>query len=458
MIERLLARWDSLRSSLWFTPGILVVLAIALAWGVLRVDRWVASTELATVAWAFSGGPDSARQLLGTLSGSMMTLTGVTFSITLAALALAAGQYSPRILRNFMRDRFNQTVLGVFIGTFVYCILVLRSIRGGEDAYVPAVGVTGAIVLAMVSLGFFIVFIHHMASSIQVSSMIRAVARESHSVIAALFAREHGVVGPAWIRTDAAPVPAGFRILAHHDGYVERVDAERLCEVATEAGVELEILAGPGDFSTRNAVIAVADHAPGKPDEFGAEVRDAIFLGRQRTMAQDPAFGFRQLVDIAVRALSPGINDPTTACNAVDFLGSLLADMADRPWPSTVLSDAGGTVRLRLPPATFADYVALACTEIRRYAAADLAVTLRLLDALAVVAATTERPDRRTPLWAEARAILTGCDQHFGVPDDRKRVNDHFRRLASVLGLDARPHLLAAERARPHETTPPVRQ
>jgi uncharacterized membrane protein len=235
LIARLVARWDDLRSSLWFTPGILVISAIVLAWGVLRVDRWVASTELAQVAWAFSGGPDSARQLLSTLSGSMMTLTGVTFSITLAALALAAGQYSPRILRNFMRDRFNQTVLGVFIGTFLYCILILRSIRSGEEAYVPAVGVTGAILLAVVSLGFFIVFIHHMASSIQVSSMIQAVGRESHHAIASLFDRETGAVGPAWIRTAVAPVPPGFRVIAEHDGYVGRLDTDGLRDIAARS-------------------------------------------------------------------------------------------------------------------------------------------------------------------------------------------------------------------------------
>ena len=294
LIARVLALWDDLRSSLWFTPGILVSLAIALAWGVLRVDRWVGSTDLATVAWAFSGGPDSARQLLSTLAGSMMTLTGVTFSITLAALALAAGQYSPRILRNFMRDRFNQTVLGVFIGTFIYCILVLRSIRSGDEAYVPAVGVTGAILLAVVSLGFFIVFIHHMAMSIQVSSMIQAVGRESHDAIESLFSAESGPVGPAWIRTAVAPVPPGFRVTAVGDGYVSRLDLAGLCEIAADAGVEIDLLTGPGDFVTRGATFAVARPTPADPGSFSERVRETMFLGRQRTMAQDPAFGFRQ--------------------------------------------------------------------------------------------------------------------------------------------------------------------
>jgi uncharacterized membrane protein len=169
-------------------------------------------------------------------------------------------------------------------------------------------------------------------------------------------------------------------------------------------------------------------------------------------MSQDPAFGFRQLVDIAVRALSPGINDPTTACNAIDYLGSLLADLADRKWPGSTISDDDGVRRLLLPPATFADYAALACTEIRRYAAADIAVTLRLLDTLAVIAGTTTRDDRRAPLWAEGRAILAGT--RIDHADDRRRVNDHFRRLAASLGEDADPYVLDAGHGRPHETPP----
>ena len=442
MLARLKAYWDTLRSSLWFTPSVIVAAAAGVAWAVLRLDRWAASTELTEFAWAFGGGPESARQLLGTLAGSMITLTGVTFSITLAALTLAAGQYSPRILRNFMRDRFNQTVLGVFIGTFVYCILLLRTIRVGEDAYVPDVGVTLSIALAILSLGFFIFFIHHMARSIQVSSMIQAVGRETHHVIESLFERERAPVGPAWIRTSIPPLRAGHRVLSHRDGYVERMDTERLCAVATEAGVELEMLLGPGDFVTARAPLAMTDRVPDDEAEFGKRVESALFLGRQRTMAQDPAFGLRQLVDIAVRALSPGVNDPTTACNAIDYLGSLLADLAVRTWPATEWTDAKGVVRLRVPDATFEDYVTLACTEVRRYGAGDIAATLRLLDMLAVVGVATDRPDRHAPLWREARAIVAGAARHLDVAVDRQRVNERFRRVADALGEDAVPHLL----------------
>jgi uncharacterized membrane protein len=166
-------------------------------------------------------------------------------------------------------------------------------------------------------------------------------------------------------------------------------------------------------------------------------VRAAIFIGRQRTVAQDAAFGFRQLVDIAVRALSPGINDPTTACNAVDYLGSLLAAMADRPWPSSSFSGDDGIVRLRLPAATFADYVTLAFTEVRRYGSRDIAVTLRLFDALGVAGIATDRPDRRAALWREACTILDGTRDGFPVASDRRRIDDAFRRLAAELDEDS---------------------
>lgn len=446
MFQRLLGRWDDLRASLWFVPGLLAVAAVALAWVVLRLDRWAADNEVGELAWAFSGGADSARQILATIAGSMVTIAGVTFSVTVVALTLAAGQYSPRILGNFMRDRFNQLVLGTFIATFVYSLLVLRSIRGGDEAYVPAVGVTVAILLAIVSLGLFILFIHHIAVSIQVSSMIRSVQHETETEIEAVFGRDPSAVGPAWIRTEAIPVPKGFRIPAGDHGYIQRVDTDAIVQASRRAEATVEMLVGPGDFSVPGTPLAVVDREPDEPDELIEAVQGACLVGRDRTIAQDPGYGFRQLVDIAVKALSPGINDPTTATNCVAALTVLLARMVDLDWPGCEFEDDSGGVRLRMPRATFADYVALAFTEIRRYARGDLAVTLAVLEGLGRIATATGRPDRRTALWREVQAVITSAAEGIEHPTDWARVDAQLRRVAAELGEDPDPIVLDAGR------------
>lgn len=446
MLQRFLGVWDDLRSSLWFTPGLVAVASVALAWAVLRLDRWAAETEVGELAWAFSGGADSARQILGTIAGSMVTIAGVTFSVTVVALALAAGQYSPRILANFMRDRFNQVVLGTFIGTFLYSLLVLRSIRGGDEAYVPAVGITVAIVLAVASLGLFILFIHHISVSIQVSSMIQAVLLDTTAEIDAVFARDPVAIGPVGIRSEAIPVPEGFRIPAGDDGYVERVDTGAIVRAAESARVTVDALVGPGDFLVRGTPLAVADREPEHADDLVQAIRGACLLGRQRTIAQDPAYGFRQLVDIAIKALSPGINDPTTATHCVDGLTSLLARMADFDWPGHEFEDAAGAIRLRMPRVTFADYVVLAFTEIRRYARSDLAVTLALLEGLGRVATATRRADRRRALWQEVGAVMATAARGIEHPADRSRVDAQLQRVAAELGEDPGPLAIAAER------------
>lgn len=447
-MERFRAFLYDVRSSLWFIPGALAATAIAAAWAVLRLDRWIDTTPAAEAVRAFGGGPDSARSVMGTIAGGMITIAGVSFSIVVIALVLASNQFSPRVLGNFTRDRVNQTVLGVFVGTFVYSVLVLRSIRSGPEggAYVPVLGVTLGVVAAIVALGFFIYFIDRIAQSIQASQIVRSVATSTHAAIDSLFDREAAATGPARLGGALPAAPDGPRVRSDAEGYVVRLDAGGLVEAAAGEGLVLTSVVGPGDFVARGAPLAVVDREPSEPDAFADRVRGAYVLGRQRTIAVDPSFGFRELVDIAVRALSPGINDPHTACNCVDHLASLLRGLADRDWPASELTDDDGEVRVRLPAAGFGDFVELAFDEIRRYGRADLAVTLRLLEALAVVAEATERPGRRAALWERAKDVIAGADGGLSHPRDRARAGAAFERLASVIGEDPGPFALSPAR------------
>lgn len=437
-MEKLRSIWDDLRSSLWFVPAALSFGTLILFLVAREIDRWIIAEQPDGWTWIYGGGADSARVLLGTIAGSMVTIASVTFSITMVALTLASGQFTPRILRNFMRDRFNQIVLGSFIATFLFSVLLLREIRAGEDAYVPAFSVTIAVVGVLLSFGFFIFFIHHVATAIQASSIIQSAAKETHKEIDATFERGSVAIGPAWLMSTPPPRVSGRPVRSKSDGYVERIDVGGLRGAATRRDATLHVLVGPGDFALRGEPIAVWKDEPDDPDEDedDGDVSGAFLLGRQRTVSEDFAFGFRQIVDIAVRALSPGVNDPTTACNAVDHLASLLVDLADREWPPTELEDDDGVVRVVLPSAGFEEYVALAFTEIRRYGRGDLAVTLRLLEAISRVAESTTRPDRLDALLLEARAVVHAAERAIEDPLDRRRIDRRLERIADVFSAD----------------------
>lgn len=430
--------WENLRSSLWFLPSVVTIAGIALAWTVLRLDRYTFDADVDPFAWAYGGGADSARQILSTIAGSIITLTGVTFSMTMVALVLAAGQYSPRVLRTFTRSRTSQIVLGVFAGTFAYTLLVLRSIRGGDEAYVPAVAVTVAIVLAISDLGLLLLFIHHITTSIQVSSVIQNVTGETRGEIDRIFPLDAAPVGPARIHATAAPLPTGHRIPAGGTGYIEAIHVDAIVAAARAAGTVVEMRLGPGDFAVEGAPIGVAVN-PADPAALERAVRDACPTGRDRSIRNDPSYGFRQLADIAIKALSPGINDPTTAGNAIDHLGGLLARLADLDWPRAEFRDADGEVRLRTPDAGFADYLDLAIAQIRHYGRGDRETLCRLLDALARSAVATARPDRREAIWGQARSIRATAARHLEDASDRHRVEERFGRLAAELGREPEP-------------------
>lgn len=427
MLRRIRDFWEAVTSSLWFLPALLTAAAGVVAWLLMRVDRQLAGSDVGPLLWSYAGDSASARALLGTIAGSMISVAGVAFSVTMVALTLVSNQFAPRVLRNFMEDRVNQVVLGVFVATFTYCILVLRSI--GEDwQEQPGLPVVFAFLMGVAALGFFLYFIHHVAQSIQVSNIAAAVAHETHASLERMLAESPAVIASAGVGTLALEPPDGCHpVLSSREGYLLRVDVPTLIQAAAARDQVLHLAVAPGEFVVRGTPIAFSGCAPGD-EALVREVCDACTFGPQRTIHQDPAFGFRQLVDIALKAVSPGINDPTTACNCVAYLGSFLVHLADREWPDTRFRDDRGELRVVLPGSEYRDYVRLACTEIRRYAREDLAVGLALLDALSRAARATTRPERLATLREEAELVYRGMQT--AAPDDPDL--EHARcRLAS---------------------------
>ena len=433
MRTRLLKAWDAVRTSFWFLPALLGTAAAALALATVELDhgeagRWVAAHDL-----GYSGGAEGASTLLQTIAASMITIAGVVFSLTLVCLSLASSQFGPRLLRNFMRDRANQVVLGVFVATFLYCVLVLRSVRRADESlFVPHIGVGLALLLAIASLSMLVYYIHHVARIIQADDMVARVGDELVQGICKVYPQRSGAGEPH--TSPPLPIAAGrdgAPIIARAEGYLQLVDMDALVSRARDAGVVVRIEQRPGDYVMLG--MPLASIVPGaRADEALRKALVSCFaLGSMRTPVHDLRFPLQQLVEMAVRALSPSTNDPFTALACIDRIAAAMRRLAARGTPSAFQGDGEGSPRVIAPAVAFEEMVALACDPIRHHARGNVAVLLRLLQAIGQIATAAWRPEDFAILQRHADAIArAGGD--VVEPDDRAALQRaHLAALAA---------------------------
>lgn len=357
---------DRLRASYWFIPSVMAILSVAMALGLVQLDHSAGFDPVNEQRWMYTGGAQGARSVLSVIAGSVITVAGTTFSITVAALSLASAQFGPRLLRNFMRDTGNQVVLGTFTATFLYCILVLRTIRGLDDnTYVPHISVTVGVLLSVLSVGVLIYFVHHVAESIQVSHIIEVAGNELDATIRRLFPEHIGESASA--ESFSLEQDGGKAVVSDARGYIQAIDEDTLMDVAMHHKVKLTILLRPGEYMLPGAELAFA--TPALPPKGEAGVRRAFALGRSRTSHQDATFAFRQLSEIALRALSPSINDPFTAMMCIDRITAGMCLLAKRDLPAAGRRDSEGEVRVIAQPYSYEDLVEAAYRHIREAAA-----------------------------------------------------------------------------------------
>lgn len=437
----LLKYWDRIRSGFWFVPGIMTAAAVALAFATVALDDsetvggWMAGQR-----WAYTGGAEGASLVLSTIAGSMITIAGVVFSMTLVALSLATSQLGPRLLRNFMRDTRNQVVLGAFIATFVYCLLVLRTIRRAEAVvFVPHMSVTIGVLLAIISLGVLIYFIHHVSVSIQADKVVARVNAELIDGIDRLFPETmgHGAARPADLPAGAG-LPAAFDLEARpvgsaQDGYLQSIDPQALMEFAKDVNALFRVERRPGQYVVMGCPLVTVWPEDRVTEPLEERINSAFILGDQRIAAQDIEFPVHQLVEIAVRALSPGINDPFTAITCVDRLGSSLHRLAQRETLSPFRLDEEDRLRVFVPAVTFPEIVDASFGPIRQYARSSAIVTIRLLEAIAVVAGATHRPNDRAALLRQAEMIVRGAREALPEVGDRHVVEACYRDATRAL-------------------------
>ncbi|MBN1965219.1 MAG: DUF2254 domain-containing protein [Anaerolineae bacterium] len=443
MKTRLANIWEQLQATYWLLPALLNLLAVLLSLVTISLDRALMALDAAYLPWLSVGGPDGARTMLSTIAGSMITIAGVTFSITTVALSLASSQFGPRLLRNLMRDRGNQLVLGTFIATFMYCLLVLPTVPEGSDARsVPHVSVAVGVLLAVASLGVLVYFFHHFAVSIQADQVIANVGQELERAIVRFFPEYPAERAPGRSIRWTDDLPANFeeaasRLGARHSGYVQAIDYAGLMRLAVEHDLVVRVNCRPGDFVARASTSALIWPGEGLDEDLATRIDNAFILGTQRLQTQDVEYAVNQLVEIAVRALSPGVNDPFTAMACIDQLSTALVRLAERNLPAPYRYDEANRLRLVIDVVTMSGIVDAAFNQIRQYGRSSVGVTIRLLETIAVIAAHTHHRELRDALREQATMIKQGSEEELTEVRDRRDVLARFEMIKDVLEIDA---------------------
>jgi uncharacterized membrane protein len=382
-----LSLWiDRLSTSFWVVPLLMVVLTPGLFVLLRFVDEWVDPGISATVSWAYSGGAVGARTLLTAIAGAMITAASITFSLASVALSIASQQYGSRVLRNYMRDRITQVLLGTFISTFIFSVLVVWTIRGadGPNGFVPAISVTVAIAMALVSLILLIFFVHHVSLSVQASHQLLVVARDLHSASERLYPRsqERQTNGSS---TFDRSQPA-LDLLSDKYGYIQTIDLDSLLNLARDKDLIIELGLKPGDHCIAGFRVARVFGANQIGDDDRSAMLRAFVFGGERTPAQDIRYQFQQLAEIVIRSMSPAINDPFIAVTGIDQIATGIAGMARRPRVPEQMHDESGALRLIIPVPQISEILQNTVGHIAVYAAGDPFVMRRLQRVLDLVA------------------------------------------------------------------------
>jgi uncharacterized membrane protein len=436
-------RWEALRTTFWLVPTALLVVAILLFILTVEIDWAVYHKHLSLPFWIVTGGADVGRQVLIAIAAAVITVVGVVFSITIVALTLASQQFGPRMMRNFIRDVGNQITLGVFVSTFVYSILTLVAITtDSHGTFVPHLSITVSEALMLVDLAVLIYFIHHIAKSIQLQEVIAGIARDLARAIDAEFPLSAPNDGPTpegvgkslselqeLIESRGAPVAAGT------SGYLQFVGYAQLVEIAAKTDSVMRLEHRPGHFVIAGQTLATV-WPRGAAGQIAVALAKAHVSGPHRTLMQDPVFAVDQLVEIAIRALSPAVNDTFTALTCIDWLAAGLCRVSGRVLVEGVYRDSEQRIRLIESDPSYARMVNRAFDKVRQSSRGMPAIIIQMVDSLASIADETVSADQRRVLLRQAEAILHMAEESVTEPNDLSDINARYERLLAK----AAPH------------------
>lgn len=418
-MARLLTAWFWIQSSLWFVPALMVVGGGAVAILALTVDVSIAPAS--EVWWLNSGGATAVSDLLEALLSSMITMATLAISITMVVLTLASNSLGPRLIQSFVRDKRTQVPIGLFLGTIVYLLLVLRTIDNGASGQdVPHLAVTTGTALVLGCVTTLLFFVHHLSRSIVADHMIARVGDGLEAGIAGFFSQAEDAEPAQPLRlaeTEAAVLRLKF------GGYVQIIDHDRLVEAARTCGATVELFYRAGDHVLPGSVHGRVVPR-GALDPVSAAVEDAVVTGRERTPVQDPEFAIRQLVEIALRALSPALNDPYTAIAVIHRLGLAFAQILERGSAPQLWRDDDGCVRLIAPAPTFAEFVDTAFQNLRISGAAMPGVLATLMQTFVRLLDLAQSEPRREVLRRHIDLVLATARRSLADPRDRAPIEE----------------------------------
>jgi uncharacterized membrane protein len=429
-------RWEGLRTTFWLVPTLLVLVAGLLFLVTFEIDWAVFHKHLSLPFWIVTGGADAGRQVLIAIAAAVITVVGVVFSITIVALTLASQQFGPRMMRNFVRDVGNQVTLGVFVATFVYAILTVVVITSDSNGtFVPHLSITVSEALMVVDIAVLIYFINHIAQSIQLPEVIAGIARDLVRAIDAEFpsnlAEERPVpegIGKSLSELQRLIDERGGSATANASGYLQFVGYAQLVEIAARTDSVIRLEHRPGHFVVAGGPLATV-WPRGAAGQVAMALAKAHVTGPHRTLMQDPVFAIDQLVEIAIRALSPAVNDTFTALTCIDWLAAGLSRVSSRTLAEGVYRDREGRIRLIETDPSYVRMVNRAFDKVRQSSRGMPAVIIRMIDALSTIENETNSPEQRRVLLLQAEAILRSAKESVPEPNDCEDIEARYQLL-----------------------------
>ncbi len=430
--------FDVLGASYWFVPMIQALLAVGLALLTIRVDLRFGS-ELAEVLQPFAQTtPEGVRSVLTTVATSMITVAGTVFSLTMVVLTLAAQQYGSLVVTNFMRDRTNQFALGAFVSAFIYCLIVLPTIEAEGETFVPVLSGLVAVSLALFDAAVLIYFIHHVSGSVQPAYIIGNISIGLSHSMRNLYPEAMGQSSGQFEDVDRKHKPEDFEeraqpIYGRESGYVQLIDADEVMALTTKHDLILQFALRPGAFLMEGAILARLYPQERVTDAIVERLYEAISLGHERTLLQDSDLMVTQLAQIALRALSPGVNDPYTAMMCIDRLGQALADIARRGTPAAYRFDADGKLRVLTDPLDFRELLHTSFNGILHYGASDPSIVSYLLHTIEEIAQVQHTIQQRDVLSEYVAAIRDAAQANIKDERSLERIKAQFETVQDVL-------------------------
>lgn len=402
--------WTELISTFWFVPVIIIIGAVFFAITILYIDDHLAFTNDGYSRFFFIGSSDSARSVLSTISGAMIGVAGTVFSVTLVALTLASSQFGPRLIRNFMYVRLNQVVLGTYISTYIYCLIVLNTIKDTENyKFIPSLSILFAILFALMNIVLLIVFIHRIAISIQANHVISEISVSIGKEVKKLFpeTREnepHEAIEPD-LEKETGAYQNKITITSDHYGYLQYIDVDSLLKIACENKGLIKLNYRPGNYVVKGMDVGTFYYDKAENDII-KKIQNQFIVGSTRTSQQDIELSIHQMVEIAVRALSPGVNDPYTAISCIDNLTATLCNLANKKFPPNHRFDEDGKLRVITNVYSFEIITDVAFNQIRLYSSGNTAVIIKLMNALQIIHEMVKIPSYKKTAEKHAKKVL----------------------------------------------------